>query len=55
MPIIAATQEAEIRRIMFGGQPRQKDTETTSKPVTRARWYMLVVLLHGSHRYRQED
>jgi hypothetical protein len=37
MPVILATQEAEIRRIMVGGQPRQIVLQTLSqkKPITK--------------------
>jgi hypothetical protein len=38
MPVILTTQEAEIRRIMVGSQPRQIVRETLSrkkKPITK--------------------
>jgi hypothetical protein len=31
MPVILATQKAEIRRIMVGGQPRQNEIPHTEK------------------------
>jgi hypothetical protein len=40
MPIILATQEAEIRRTEVGNQPRQTVHETLSqkKPITKKDW-----------------
>jgi hypothetical protein len=42
MPVILATQEAEIRRIGAQSQPRQKVQETLSrkkKPFTKKGWW----------------
>jgi hypothetical protein len=35
MPVILATQETEIRRIVVQSQPRQIVIETLSKPITK--------------------
>jgi hypothetical protein len=40
MPVILATQEAEIRRIAVQSQPKQIVCETTSKnPITKKGWW----------------
>jgi hypothetical protein len=40
MPVILATQEAEIRRIMIRSQPRQIVCETLSqKPIAKKGWW----------------
>jgi hypothetical protein len=38
-----ATWEAEIRRIMVQGQPRQKVSKTPSQPISWAKWHMTVI------------
>jgi hypothetical protein len=38
MPIILATCEAEIRRIVVRGQPRQIVPKTPISKITRAKW-----------------
>jgi hypothetical protein len=39
-PIILATLEAEIRKILVQGQLRQKVSETPSQQIRRALWHM---------------
>jgi hypothetical protein len=38
MPVIFATWEAEIRRIVVQGQPMQTVLETPSLKISRAKW-----------------
>jgi hypothetical protein len=51
MPIILATQEAEIRRILVQGQPGQGVFEMLSQPIkTRCGGTPLSFQLHGKYK-----
>jgi hypothetical protein len=42
--IFLPTQEAEIKRIMVGGQPGQKVHEILSQPIKRGAWWCIPVI-----------
>jgi hypothetical protein len=50
MPVIPATQEVEVRRIMVLGQSSQKDEYLISTNKSWTWWCMPVILLHGKHK-----
>jgi hypothetical protein len=39
MPVILASWEGEIKRIVVGGQPRRKVNETPSQPIKSWVWW----------------
>jgi hypothetical protein len=43
MSVISATQEAEIGKLVFQGQPGQKVSKTVSQPTNQAWWCMSVI------------
>jgi hypothetical protein len=50
MPIIPATWEEEINRIVVLGKPGQKVSETLSQPTNWAWWFTFIIPATGSPR-----
>jgi hypothetical protein len=43
IPVVSATGEAEIRRIVVQGHPRQKVSKTPSQPTSQLWWFTPVI------------
>jgi hypothetical protein len=54
MPIITATWEVEIHRIVFQGQPLQKVSKISSQTIKSWVWWQVLVCL-PMQKYKQED
>jgi hypothetical protein len=46
-PVIPATQEVQIRKIIVQGQPRQKVNETPFQQISQAWWFVSIIPVMG--------